>query len=67
MMAMHDCGGTVLYSRANGEPQLYCDWCGAYTHDPYMVEVGQLPTGMDREANRRAIEDGEVSSPDCEL
>jgi hypothetical protein len=57
----NNCGGTVLTGGSGEQAHIYCDRCGAFTHN---TENSELPTGTDREANRAAFDDGEFCSPD---
>lgn len=65
MQIMHECGGTVLVGCCGTEQEhLYCDRCGAFTHNPEHIANNYLPSGTDKVANRAAFDEGEESSPE---
>jgi hypothetical protein len=63
-ISLHSCGGTILHGGL-GTPltsHKYCDRCQAFTYDL----AGEVPSGTDRKANRRAYDRGEDESPEVE-
>ena len=55
----HICGGTILVGNSGEQEHQYCDSCAAYTYDL----DGDVPSGMDAEANRAAWDAGDIESP----
>lgn len=55
----HECGGAILTGGSGEEAHLYCERCGAFAY----VEAGDVPSGTDLEANRRARDAGDDRSP----
>ena len=56
------CGGTILSGGAGEQAHDYCDRCGAFRYDS---ADEPFPSGSDRDANRRAYDDGDDRSPDA--
>jgi len=55
----HICGGTILVGGSGEQEHQYCDSCAAYTYDL----SGDVPSGIDAEANRAAWDAGDIESP----
>lgn len=62
----HDCGGAILMGGSGEQKHIYCDRCGAFSHDPDDIEANRLPSGTDPGRNQEASDAGEESSPEAE-
>lgn len=55
----HACGGTILVGGAGEQRHRYCDSCRAFVYGD-----GDVPSGVDPVANRKAWDNGDESSPE---
>ena len=67
---IHECGGTILSDRNDGQDYAFCDRCHAFAYDDPDELRGAgsdaVPSGCDPVRNRQAWDDGDLHSPEAQ-